>query len=454
MSRADGSREKVVVSRVLHAGYVFACGETRIVFDPILKTPFSANCHAYPPVRFDHAEIRRLKFDAVFISHFHEDHCCFESLDLLDRATPVYLYCLHEELFTMLRRLGFATVHALELNSAVRVGEFEVTPRRALDPDVDSVFQIQAGGLNLLNVVDAWLDLSTLDLLRNFKWDMVLWPFQTMREIDVLSPSRAPAPSRELPHEWVEQLQALAPRFVVPSSCQFVQESWSWYNHFLFPISYRRFESEMATALPQAQVIRMNPSESVVLSRDSLCPAEPVGWVSPEGEQNLDYEIDENLVPPSTSEIARRFATLSTEAMDRVEDYCRHELPERFRSLGPPADVYFNRPRIWRLALYDHTGAARDFFYQLYGEEMELIPEGAAPVEWLTEVPVARLYGAIAEGESLTSMYMRINDGPFAPSMEAALQNADVMEDPLIRCLFNGAFGGYHEAQLRRAARR
>ncbi|MBY0243233.1 MAG: MBL fold metallo-hydrolase, partial [Burkholderiaceae bacterium] len=203
----------LTISRILHAGYVFACDGTRIAFDTIFENPFSRNCHAFPQVRFDTEEIRRQRFDAVFISHFHDDHCSLESLDLLDRATPLYLYCIFDELFDMVRQLGFTSVHRLHLNQAIAVGPFRVTPREAMDADVDSMFQVQAAGLNVLNVVDSWIDDGTLaQLVREGPWDMVLWPFQTMREIEVLAPTRAEAAPPALPGEWLAQLQALAPR--------------------------------------------------------------------------------------------------------------------------------------------------------------------------------------------------------------------------------------------------
>ncbi len=101
---------QLTISRILHAGYVFECGGTSIAFDPIVENPFSRNCYPFPDVRFDHAKIRALRFDAVFISHFHDDHCSLDSLDYLDRDTPIYLYCIFDELFDMIRALGFTTV--------------------------------------------------------------------------------------------------------------------------------------------------------------------------------------------------------------------------------------------------------------------------------------------------------------------------------------------------------
>ena len=448
------------ISRILHAGYVFECDGTLIAFDPIFENPFSRNCHAFPDVRFDHARIRGMKPDAVFISHFHDDHCSMESLDLLDRATPVYLYCLFDELFAMIRQLGFTNVQPLAVDAPVRVGAFEVIPRKALDADVDSMFHIRAGGLNVLNVVDAWMDPETLERLKaHAPWDMVLWPFQTMREIDVIAPSRAGAPDArtasvlpeewpeewpdEWPDEWPEQLRALAPRYVVPSSCQFVQEPWSWYNHALFPITYRQFAGAVREWLPDATVVRLNPSVSFELTSDALTPAAPLPWVLPVGEQDVDYDFRPGIAPPPTSEIARHFAALDDEQAAQVLDYCRTGLAEKYADMELPEDSYFATPCVWQLSLYDHAGKVHQFRYRIHGDAIAAAGDEEAP-SWHTEIPMAKLYAGLALGESLTSMYMRINGAP---------ADADIVDDPLIRCLFNDAFGAYQAAQLRRLGR-
>jgi hypothetical protein len=429
------------ISRILHAGYVFESDGTQILFDPVFENPFSRNCHAFPDVRFDPAQVRALRPDAVFISHFHDDHCSMESLDLLDRATPIYLYCLFDELFAMLRALGFVNVTALEVDAPVTVGAFEIIPRRALDADVDSMFHIRAGGLNVLNVVDSWMDPDTLEQLRPYApWDMVLWPFQTMREVDVIAPSRAEGGPVALPEEWPEQLRALAPRFVVPSSCQFRQESWSWYNHAMFPITYRRFAEEVGAWLPDARVVRLNPSVAVALTADALTPAAPLPWVLPVGEQDVDYEYDADITPPSTAEIARHFAPLDARQTMLALDFCRIGLIERYEEMELPPDSYFATPCVWQLSVYDHTGAVEQFRYRIHGDRIALTGDEEAPT-WTTEIPIAKLYAGLELGESLTSMYMRIAGAP---------ADADIVDDPLIRCLFNVAVGAYQAAQLKR----
>ena len=439
------------ISRILHAGYVFECGGTRIAFDPIFENPFSTNCHAFPDVKFDHEQIRRECFDAVFISHFHDDHCSLESLDLLDRSTPIHIYCLFDELFDMVGALGFVNLHRLDTNVAVGVGPFAVIPREALDSDVDSMFQIRAAGMNVLNVVDSWISpVALAELANESPWDMVLWPFQTMREIEVLAPSRADAASAEIPTEWLDQLKVLNPRFVVPSSCQFTQESWSWYRHRFFPITYAQFKHEVEGALPDAKVVRLNPSVSVLLDESSLQAAEPLPWVVPVGEQEVDYRYDGTVEPPQTGEIARHFAELTSNEMKVVLDYCRSGLLEKYEDMELPEDSFFEKARVWRLSIYDHTGAKTEFHFRVEGDTIALLDGAVAPLAWTTEVPATKLYAALTQGEALTSMYMRINDSVFDACIEEEIASAEIVDDPLIRCLFNDVFGAYQAAQLRR----
>jgi hypothetical protein len=442
---------RLKISRILHAGYVFECGDTLIAFDPIFENPFSRNCHAFPDVRFDHDQIRSLRFDAVFISHFHDDHCSLESLDYLDRQTPLYLYCIFDELFAMLRELGFVNVHKLQTDAPVSVGPFDVIPREALDPDVDSMFQIKAAGLNVLNVVDSWISDTTLaELAQQAPWDMVLWPFQTMLETDVLAPSRAAPASLESPSEFIDQLKVLNPRYVVPSSCQFVQEPWSWYNQRFFPISYRQFQHDVESGLPGAQIVRLDPSVSVTLDGESLVASSALGWVIPVGAQDVDYRYDAQRIAPPTGEIARHFPPLTEEQNRRVIDYCRSGLLEKYGEMEVPEDSFFEKPRLWQLSVYDHAGAGTHFRYRLEGARMEHLAEGDDRLSWTTEIPISKLYAALELGESLTSMYMRINDTVFDADIETEIEAAEIIDDPLIRCLFNDTVGAYQAAQLRR----
>ncbi len=438
------------VSRVLHAGYVFDCGGARIIFDPILQTPFSHNCYAFPEAHFDENKIAQLHFDAIFISHFHDDHCCFESLNKLKKDTPIYVFCVHPEMFSLLRQLGFKCVHSLELNVAVIIHEFVITPYRALDADVDCIFQIAAAGYNVLNVVDSWIDDETLDLRVNGpRWDLILWPFQTMQELEVLSPVRAKMAAAHLPNEWITQLTVLNPKAVVPSSCQFQQESWSWYNKVFFPISYRQFANELHVKLPQIQVVRLDPSCSIVLKNEEFFAAASLEWMTANSDHNSDYNFDPNLLPPPTADIAKQFTALSLTQFQDIMQYCTDGIPSRFKKLQETEISFFQVSRVWELNVFDHQGQREQFYYRICKNKIELLPIANEPPSWRTEVAAAKIYSALHYGECLTSMYMRINDVIFSPEIEMQLADVELTEDPLVRCLFEGKFGAYQQAQLK-----
>lgn len=437
------------VSRVLHAGYLFEHEDTRILFDPIFENPFSVNCHAFPQTEFDVEAIRGQRFSAVLISHYHDDHCSLESLNLLSRETPIYVYCVHEELFGMIRDLGFTQVHPLTLDRSVRVGPFEITARRALDEDVDSIFQIRVGEINILNVVDSWIGETTMDLLeKSAPWDLVLWPFQTMRELEVLSPHGSHRARPEVPGEWKEQLRRLRPKCLVPSSCQFKLEPWSWYNRAFFPISYAFFEKEIKNILPKTRLIRLDPSRSIFLDPNGVCPAPSLSWVRLIGAEGADYEFEPEARPPSVAEISRRFRALSASQAREVSDYCHHGLIERFAALESSTEPFFSAPRRWRLSVYDELGAPAHYDYKVRGHRLEMASPGG--FDWLTEISATKLHGALFEGETLTSLYLRINDAEFGPEKEKEHREADILEDPLIRCLYTGSIGSFQRAQLRR----
>ncbi|WP_413576165.1 MBL fold metallo-hydrolase [Bdellovibrio sp. HCB290] len=431
----------VKVSRIFHAGYVMECAGTRIAFDPLFESPFSRNCYAYPAVEFDHAAIRNLRLDAVFVSHYHDDHCSFDSLKLLDRTTPIYMFCIHDEMFSWIKELGFSQVYALKLNSSVRIGSFEVISHPALDIDVDSVFEVQVEGLKILNVVDSWLDTETYESLAAQRpWDLVMWPFQTMRELEVLEPTEAQPSDRKLPSEWVEQLQGLRPRTLIPSSCQFRMEDWSWYNHAFFPISYKDFTSQILKALPETKIVNLRPTTSILLTKSGVSEAESLPWVKLVGDPQADYQYQADLVPPTTAQIASHFPKLDSEGKKEVVRYCTHGLIEKFKEVGPSGDLYFNKPRTWQLLVFDQDGTSNEFIYEVNEDCLSPLTKADSAPEWSTEVIAAKLYSALTTGESLTSLYLRVNK----------TVDVEVIEDPLIRCLFNGEFGSYQKAQLAR----
>ncbi len=452
------------IHRILHAGYVLNFQGTTILMDPIFENPFSRNCHAYPSIEFDLVQLKRQKFSAVLISHFHDDHCSLDSLSLINRETPIYIFCVHIEMSTLLKKLGFNFVHNFQLDQAIDIGAFRVTPRRAQEADVDSMLQIQVNGLNLLNVVDASIDSETLELLtREPTWDLILWPFQIMRETDVLGPRRANNPNFDsqlvgaIP-EWAEQIATLNPRLLISSSCQFRMEDWSWYNHFYFAVSYARFQQLVSGYLakvmcggqPTTQIQRMNPGTGLYFSKKTFSLAENLSWIRAIGDQNLDYENDTTRAVPTTQAISRRFPSLNLDQFNELEKYLKKGIFERYAQIGEPDGLYFNQKIFWDLIVYDQAGDKFVYQYELSGSQMKLTTNMFDVVNWQTEIPISKLHAALTEGEALNSLYIRVNDREYSESIERKLVYGDVMDDPLIRCLFNDKFASFQECQLKR----
>ncbi len=478
------------VSRVLHAGYIFESQGVRVLVDPLFETPFSVACHADPPVRFDFNRLGREVFDAVVISHYHDDHCSFESLQHIDRATPIYMFCLHDEMFTLLREFGFESVLPLKLRESIRIASLEITAWPALDRDVDCLLQITDGHTQVLNVVDSWIDFDTVDELSRIKWDLILWPFQTMLELDVLSPSRTQPASRELPPEWLDQLRTLNPRAVVPSSCQFNFGPNAWQNSRYFPISYAQFARELATSLPGARVLRLKPGESLLLHEGTVSRSEPLPFVLRTGAStnsgagagtvidtgvdsntdcDYDYEYDFNVQAPSLSDVARELesklpsphsgdsAKLLEPSLDQfANNFLANGLILKYRALDEGAENYFDKPRRWDLRLFKPNGDSIDAEYLVSNSSIEhlktlsISQSAQSETEWLTEIPLVKLHAALNEGESLTSILIRINDCKFSEQTESELEDVDFLADPLLRVLYENQFASYQKAQIQR----
>lgn len=440
------------ISRILHAGFIFTFGSSKIAFDPIFENPFSVNCFAFPAIQIDTSFIPSLSFDAVFISHYHEDHCSLKSIALLNRETPIYLFCVHEELFQWIKQLGFANVHSLEWNRWVKIGSFAVKTLKAVDEDVDSLFHIQVGDYNILNVVDSWIHPQSLESLIGIKWDLVLWPFQLMQELEVLSPRPYPrsidqAAETYYPEEWIEQWESLAPQRIIPSSCQFCFESWSWYNNYFFAKSYADFAKSIEAILPACEIIRLDPGETMSLGPTRWQKGASLDWIKKDSLLPVDYAYRPYLPVPTTKSIADHLPKLTDEEFKRIQFFCEETLLESYRQLDPERLVFFAKPRVWQLVVWDANGPGRTYLYKVRGGQIESFDQ-SLKADWFTEIPGVKLLGALEKGESLTSIYMRINNLCEVGLEARPEQEKDLFEDPLLRVLFEGKFGTYQQHQL------
>lgn len=450
------------ISRILHAGYVFETAGAKIVFDPILQTPFSGNCYGFPDVVYDYAAFAEQEFSAVFISHYHEDHCCFESLNRFDKNTPIYMYCVHDEIFALLRELGFSKVFRMEHGQKVQINDILVCAYPALDFDIDCVLHIQHQNMNILNVVDSWIDWDThQELCGLCEWDLVLWPFQSMRELDVLSPQYALAPSLEMPPEHLQQIRELKAKYVLASSCQLKFEEWSWYNTYFFPITYQKFAEQISTEIADTKCLQLLPGQSLFCQKlddqkFELHESDALSWIAcAESDLNhlktLDYVYLEKTQISSTAEIAERFPALQEEEKTQVFDFLKNEMPRIYAMLNleiSEQDYFFTR-RHYSLKIYDPNFVVKTFYYKLDAGKMQYSEDVLQGVDWHCEISAYKLLCALSRGESLSSIYLRVDSKALGFREDLQGSEADVLQDPLIQVLYTNQFANYQKYQLK-----
>lgn len=439
------------ISRILHAGYLIEHDKFKVMFDPIFKNPFSGNCYAFPEIEFNEELISNLHLSAVIISHVHEDHFCLESLNLLSKDTEIYIYCLDPILTSYIRELGFNSVYEVSLGAVIQVGNICITPLPALDQDVDCIFRIDIGKYIILNVVDSWIPDFLMNQIEHTKYDLVLWPFQTMREIEVLSPSRNRAKDIDLPVELVDQLKRLQTKYIVPSSCQFRHETWSWYNEFMFPISYKFFASFVADQMLKTKLVNMLPGQTFTFQNTDLILTSEVSWIKRKGSDSVDYFYNPDVIIPNLQDFRKQFGELDATQEKRIFLFCRTELLERFKKLDPDSEPYFFKERIWKLVIVGPL-QIQTYLYTVLNNQIQSTDAEFDDNEigWVTEIMDCKLWSALESGESLTSLYIRINDRTFKDETESRLQRADFLNDPLIRILYDGNQLSYHANQMQK----
>jgi CMP-N-acetylneuraminate monooxygenase len=137
-----------------------ACLEIRyrgftLLTDPWLAGPaFFGSWALYPPPRVD---VARLRPDAIWISHEHSDHFHPETLQLLDRSTPVYFPDFpNRRLQARLAELGFERLHPMPFGETVALAEdLTLTCFEPASLWNDAILLVEANGFRYLNLNDA-----------------------------------------------------------------------------------------------------------------------------------------------------------------------------------------------------------------------------------------------------------------------------------------------------------
>lgn len=448
----------IKVSRVFHAGYQFEYQNTRILFDPIFENPMSVNCFSHSKITFNHELIQKLDFHAIFISHIHDDHLSMFSLNYLNKEIPIYIFCVDVLYIELIKKIGFQNVIQLKLNEQICIDGMMIHCLPALDRDIDCLFHLQVEDINILNVVDSWIDWDTCTKLSQLcTWDLVLWPFQQMRELEVLCPSRTLPSDQKIVDEHIKQLEILRPKRIIASSCQFIHEEWSWYRYHYFPISYQSFKNQVNDFLPNTDVIRLEPSFSLYLSKNEIQHAPQLDWIQIDLSTISDYEYLPDLAPQSLIEIAKYFPQLNLSQLADCHNFLKHEFNLRWNCLDHENFIYPKSKFNWLFILYELSETTFEsvvvqqkiYFEINYNEIKQVQVIDQEQIHWLTEISLYKFHKAIAHAESLSSLYIRINDRHLNDQSWNSLFDFDLLADPLLRILYEGKSAYYQSHQMK-----
>lgn len=442
--------------RLFHAGYQIQSPLALIWMDPILDNNFSVNVESYPQIKFEDSGVHHFPVEAVVISHIHDDHLSLTSLNKLKRNVAIYIYSpLYLKVIYLIKSLGFKEVYAIEPFESFNIKDIEIKVWPALDNEVDCLLSFHSQGFNILNVVDSWIPAGIINRLARTIWDLVLWPFQYLRESEVLSPDRFNQVSHSILPEHLEQLSELTIYNLVMSSCQFRMQGSSWLNHKFFSLSYAQFASQLNDCCPKINIINLLPGQGLFfLPKQVVSWAASLGFISILAEQGSnDYYFDPYIKVPLMSQLASQLGSLDLQEELFLHLYIRHSLPETLTSLEWEKGSLFCEPLFtWQLLIYDHQGRAQSFF-MMSDQGKFCLTEAVSNPDWVTEVSAARFYQALTKGFPLTSLYLQIARQPLSSRGESYLKEPyQLFNDPLVKALYTPnplKYFDYEYAQIR-----
>ena len=153
-----------------------------------------------------------------------------------------------------------------------------------------------------------------------------------------------------------------------------------------------------------------------------------------------------------TAQIAKNLPKISLDEKKQIDNFCKEQIPLKFeKNLDASAEDSFwkGESKKWKLIVYSELAKQKSYFYKIEdGKIFSIDYIHDFELDWLTEITEYKLYSALNNGESLTSLYIRINDIKLNDKAEINLQDIDLLEDPLLQCLYNEDIAQYQRRQL------
>lgn len=267
----------------------------RMLFDPWLNEGiFNGAWYHYPPAKMNISDLGR--FDYIYISHIHEDHCAAGTIKHLNKDAEVILIDREPHFvkrFLEVNGFHFKKLHLIKpytrtlIEPGMYVDMVEADPAHELNYLVDSAMVLQWDGFVLYNANDCPPYPGALDyILRTYKKvDLALVPYA--------GGSSYPPCFTNLSHEeklkekerifkdgirtFVNTIQTLQPRYAMPFADQYViAGSRSHLNHYLpHPPDGGVVLQALKDVHLESKALLLNSAQSIDLESGKKSPDEP-----------------------------------------------------------------------------------------------------------------------------------------------------------------------------------
>ena len=258
-----------------HAFWILETDAGRIIFDPVLSDPFEQGTVTACPSREYLTDLP--DYDLVYISHRHLDHFHVPTLKKLDKTIPILI---PNDTLTQIsvQKLGFLNIHIMSPFSPYVLKNDDSTVHLYPTPSVSDVFmeygllvveKTPEGTTVLFNQVDTPLSDECIAKIHAIApiidIHLAMYASQDFGWFH--------GQSSELAQTYTQNLYAagkIGAKVIIPAAAGFrFVDRYQFLNQLLFPISQKRFISDIQNLCPESTCVAVYPGDIIDVSQNT-----------------------------------------------------------------------------------------------------------------------------------------------------------------------------------------